>query len=218
MKGYTNAYTASMAAPVPVQMGAGILNWVGKYWFQLLLVLLGLHFAYNKDLSIQVQVTPSAAGEERAFLPKAAPAALFSSVPTSREAAFSVDLEPSRKLVERFAKVALTEREKFQIPASIILAQAILGSESGASAQAREANNYFGRPGLRYDSAWEGFREHSKYMRSGPFESLQAVPLTDYKEWAKGLQKLGYSKDRNYAKNLVRIIEALDLDQFDKGA
>jgi flagellum-specific peptidoglycan hydrolase FlgJ len=37
----------------------------------------------------------------------------------------------------------------------------------------------------------------------------------DYKGWARGLSKAGYATDKNYAKKLIRIIETLDLYQFD---
>lgn len=131
------------------------------------------------------------------------------------------ELEKSRKLVERFARVALTERSKFNIPASIVLAQAILCSQNGESPSVKKGYNYFALTAKSgeyrsFHSAWESFREHSKRMRAGDFESLQRVPLTDYKAWASGLEDAGFSPERDYARNLVRIIELLDLDQFDK--
>jgi len=129
------------------------------------------------------------------------------------------ELERSRKLVERFARVALTERSKFGLPAAIILAQAILESHNGQNSLAKDKYNYFGQMAdgdyRRFHSAWESFREHSKEMSTvGP---VRAIPLTDYKGWATGLQKAGFSSDRDYAKKLVRIVELLDLDQFDRG-
>ena len=147
------------------------------------------------------------------------------------------ELERSRQIVERFAKVALAEREKFNLPAGILLAQSILGSQNGDSPLAREGNNYFVQVGgancrdgnsvtlkmdgkkveaRKFHSAWESFREHSLNMNSPEYQTLQRIPLSDYKAWATGLQELGFSKDRDYAKNLVRIMEILDLDQFDR--
>jgi flagellum-specific peptidoglycan hydrolase FlgJ len=38
----------------------------------------------------------------------------------------------------------------------------------------------------------------------------------DYKGWAEGLKKAGYATDKNYHKKLIKIIEELDLHQFDK--
>lgn len=131
------------------------------------------------------------------------------------------ELEKSRKLVERFARVALTERSKFNIPASILLAQAILCSQNGESSYVKKGNNYFALTSKSgeyrsFHSAWESFREHSKRMLAGEFESLQRIPLTDYKAWAAGLEEAGFSSERDYGRNLVRLIELLDLDQFDR--
>ena len=149
------------------------------------------------------------------------------------------ELEKSRRLVERFAKVALAEKAKFNLPAGILLAQAILASQNGESPLVAGANNYFAMPVGKdcpagqckelevngelvrvraFHSAWENFREHSKLLRSASFESLQKLPHDDYKGWALGLEKLGYSSDPDYARNLIRLIEALDLDQFDRAA
>lgn len=274
MAGYQSSY-AGMANRTPAPR-KGFIEWIGRYWFQIFLILLGLHVFFQKDISVNVnmrslgessgvdrggvRVLPAslkggsafstlsladhlypsktrkvASGESAAFFyllyPKAARA---DRVPREM---LDQELEKSRKLVERFAKVALTERAKYNIPASIIMAQAILASHNGGSALVAEANNYFAIPASgkckkgacvevdwngekikvrTFHTAWESFREHSLILRSGAYDSLQAIPLSDYKGWAKGLQGLGFSPDKDYARNLVRIIELLDLDQFDR--
>lgn len=48
------------------------------------------------------------------------------------------------KFVQRFAQTAIDEQKKFNIPASIILAQSILESNAGKSKKAINDNNYFG--------------------------------------------------------------------------
>lgn len=270
MASYQSTYgTMAATAPAPRK---GILEWIGKYWFQIFLVLLGLQIFFQKDISIRVNMRTldrvedgiSDRGGEQVV--KALPASLISSAApatfslldqgssrvNAREASpfyyllnpkaarkddvprdlLIQELEHSRKLVERFAKVALAERSKYNLPASVILAQAILGSQNGDSPLAQEANNYFEQTGdgesvtlkvngqkvnvRRFYSAWESFRENSKVLRSSQFETLQQIPLTDYKSWAAGLQELGFSQAPDYAKHLVRLIEILDLDQFDK--
>ncbi|MBK7407400.1 MAG: glucosaminidase domain-containing protein [Saprospirales bacterium] len=258
MAHYQSAYgTMAAAAQAPRR---GVIDWIGKYWFQILLVLLGLHTFLQRDISIRVNMRSlssleSTSGERAAEgAMKVLPASLKSS---ARPAAFSLldrggsgentrqgaafyyllnpkaakkdnvardilvqELERSRKLVERFAKVALAERAKFNLPAGIIMAQAILSSQNGASPLVSEGNNYFGQMDGKkvrhFHSAWESFREHSLTMRGNELEALQRIPLTDYKGWAKGLQELGFSAEPDYAKNLVRIVEILDLDQFDR--
>ena len=38
----------------------------------------------------------------------------------------------------------------------------------------------------------------------------------NYKAWAKGLQEAGYATDQRYASKLIRIIEDLHLDRYDR--
>ena len=142
-----------------------------------------------------------------------------------------------RKYVKRFAKTAIAEMEKFGIPASITLAQGLLESNVGDSRLARESNNHFGikcRSKCRgctcrnypdddaYDmfrvfgSVWESFREHSLLLQISRYQPIKKLGTSDYKGWAVGLKKAGYATDKNYHKKLVKIIEELDLHQFDK--
>ena len=248
MARYQSTYgTMAATAPAPKR---GVLDWIGRYWFQIFLILLCLHVFLQKDITVRVNMRSLSSALEPALNGKAVPASLkgastFSLLdPTAvtgsssasgsafyyllnpkaakRDAiprdVLSAELDQSRKLVERFAKVALTESDKFKLPAAIILAQAILGSQNGQSELTKERKNYFTQVSdgeyQRFHSAWESFREHSKAM-SG-VEQLKNIPLTDYKGWAKGLQESGFSSDRDYARNLVRIVELLDLDQFDR--
>jgi hypothetical protein len=251
MARYQSAY-ATMAAAAPASR-KGLLDWIGRYWFQHFLIFLALHIFLRKDISVQVNMKSLGSALESGYddraggKVKAMPASLslgdqlFSNgdAPDQGRAFFyllypkaarkdrapremlEAELEKSRKLVERFARVALTERSKFNIPASIVLAQAILCSQNGESPYVKKGNNYFALPAKSgeyrtFHSAWESFREHSKLMRAREFDSLQRIPLTDYKAWAAGLEDAGFSPERDYARNLVRIIELLDLDQFDR--
>ncbi|MFZ2900961.1 MAG: glucosaminidase domain-containing protein [Saprospiraceae bacterium] len=250
MARYQSAY-ATMAAPAPASR-KGLLDWIGRYWFQLFLIFLALHIFLRKDISVQVNMKSLGSALESGYddnaggMVRAVPASLslgdqlFSKGEPDQGRAFYYllnpkaakkdrvprevlvsELEKSRKLVERFARVALAERSKFNIPASILLAQAILCSHNGESPYVKKGNNYFALPAKSgeyraFHSAWESFREHSKRMRAGEFDSLQRIPLTDYKAWASGLEDAGFSPERGYARNLIRIVELLDLDQFDR--
>ena len=140
--------------------------------------------------------------------------------------------------VKRFAKVAQEEMRKFGIPASITLAQGLLESNVGESLLAVKNNNHFGMkcwekhcaPGhctnykddthkdffRRYNSAWESYRAHSHFLQKERYKSLFGLGRKNYKAWAKGLQKAGYATDQRYASKLIRIIEDLDLDRFDR--
>lgn len=129
--------------------------------------------------------------------------------------------------VKRFEKVAVAEMEKFNIPASITLAQSLLASQAGTSIIADQTNNYFnlecgnswtekiatydGTCMRSYESAWFSFRNHSKHLSEGAFKALTNLDKTDYQRWAKGLALAGYSKDPLYAEKLIRIIEQYGL-------
>lgn len=139
--------------------------------------------------------------------------------------------------VAKYSVTAKEEADLFNIPASITLAQGLLESNVGKSSLAVKENNHFGIKcrkkciGCRcanytddsrydmfriFDSAWESFREHSKLLSNTRYKHLSKLKRTDYKNWANGLQAAGYATDKNYASKLIAIIEALQLDRFDK--
>ncbi|MFT4758597.1 MAG: flagellum-specific peptidoglycan hydrolase FlgJ [Saprospiraceae bacterium] len=145
-------------------------------------------------------------------------------------------MEICRQYVERFARVAIAEQERFGIPASITLAQGLLETDAGASRLVNESKNHFGIKCRKkckdctcrnykdddefdmfrvFNSDWESYREHSNLLSTRRYVHLKNLSQKDYKGWAKGLKKAGYATDENYAKKLVRIIETLDLYQFD---
>lgn len=142
-----------------------------------------------------------------------------------------VDQSTKEDYLNRFAHVAKSEQEKFQIPASIILANALLHSQGGQSNLSTDYNNHFsiscdddwdGGTGSSegacyriYESAWMSFRNHSQYITSGKFADLIELGATDYQGWAKGLAKRNFSTDKNLAKNLIRIIEQYNLNDLD---
>ena len=139
--------------------------------------------------------------------------------------------------VERFAKTAQTEMEKFHIPASITLAQGLLESNVGESRLATQNNNHFGikcfskkcKKGhcanytddshkdffRKYKSTWESFRAHSKLLQAKRYRPLYKLNKKDYKGWAHGLKKAGYAKDKKYGSKIIQLIEDLGLDAYD---
>lgn len=142
-----------------------------------------------------------------------------------------------REYVERFATTAIQESQQFGMPASIKLAQGLLETDAGSSKLATESNNHFGikcRSKCRgctcrnysddevydmfrvFDTAWESYREHSRLLQIERYSKLKKLGTKDYEGWARGLKKAGYATDKNYDSKLIRIIESLDLHQFDK--
>jgi len=142
-----------------------------------------------------------------------------------------------RNYIKRFAPVAISERKKYGVPASIKLAQALLESNSGESRLAQQNNNHFGIKCFKknckkghcrnftddshkdffrnYPNNWESYRAHSLFLQRDRYKGLQKLGVEDYKGWAYGLKKAGYATDKKYAEKLIRIIEFFNLDDFD---
>ncbi|MGH1435782.1 MAG: glucosaminidase domain-containing protein [Lewinella sp.] len=127
----------------------------------------------------------------------------------------ALDLTSVEDYLDRFAQVAQTEMNKFGIPASVKLAQAILESRAGQAMDAKVDNNHFGKPmsGQPYESAWRNWREHSLYLVNRHPDLLDHGK--DFRAWARGLEKAGYSRSDNYANQLLEIIDRFHLEQLD---
>jgi flagellum-specific peptidoglycan hydrolase FlgJ len=140
--------------------------------------------------------------------------------------------------IKRFSKVAQEEMKRYGIPASITLAQGLLESNAGTSPLAVHNQNHFGIKCFEkhcgkghcanfsddshkdffriYQTVWESFRAHSKFLQKDRYKPLFKLKSTDYKGWAKGLQKAGYATDKRYGEKLIRLIEAYELHRYDR--
>lgn len=143
----------------------------------------------------------------------------------------SISIDQVNAFIKRFGDVAKNEKTKFNVPASIILAQALLASHAGVSQVSKTSNNYFSLPCnsnwsgpevnfsgqcyRKYESAWFSFRDHTKFITSGNFKHLTNLASNDYARWAKGLELGGYNSTPGYANHLIRTIEEFDLQRFD---
>ncbi len=137
--------------------------------------------------------------------------------------------------IERYSLMAVSEMYRSGVPASITLAQGLLESAAGKSVLATEANNHFGIKcgnwqGAKtyhdddakgecfraYDSPLASYRDHSDLLRyRDRYKPLFENKLTDYKAWARGLQKAGYATSKVYASSLIDLIETYKLSEFD---
>lgn len=138
--------------------------------------------------------------------------------------------------IDQYKDLAIAEMLKYNIPASITLAQGLLESGAGMSELARNGNNHFGIKchdwtGARtyhdddadnecfraYRDVYESYEDHSKFLARQPrYRSLFRLKRTDYKGWAKGLKKCGYATSPTYAKQLIGIIELYKLHKYDE--
>ena len=142
-----------------------------------------------------------------------------------------IEEQVKRAYLKRFAHVAISERKKFGIPSSIILANALIHSFAGRRDLARSTNNQFAivcgadwhgensffdeKCYRKYDNAWMSFRDHSQYITSGKFAKLTKLDPVDYKAWAKALDRQGFSNVKNLERNLIKIIEEYQLQELD---
>ena len=152
-----------------------------------------------------------------------------------------IDDDKARLYVEKYKHIAIAEMDRTGIPASIKMAQGILESGVGESELARVANNHFGikcggdvwtgkthyvwddevvKSCFRvYASAEESYIAHSEFLtnpkKAYRYGILFELEKRDYKGWAKGLQSAGYATSKTYTKNLIAIIERLELYKLD---
>lgn len=158
-------------------------------------------------------------------------------VATLANAATAKKIPSYEKYIKTHSAMAVEQQRKHHIPASITLAQGLLESGAGQSDLARRSNNHFG---IKCHTDWNGGRvyhdddmrgecfrkykrvedsytDHSKFLKRPRYESLFRLKITDYKGWARGLQKCGYATDRAYANKLIKIIEDYELYRYDTG-
>jgi hypothetical protein len=138
--------------------------------------------------------------------------------------------------ISKFKGTAIESMNKYGIPASITLAQAILESGIGNSDLARYANNHFG---IKCTSDWKGkgyykdddkkddcfrvysnpiesFKDHSLFLQRKRYAALFELDKDDYKGWAYGLKQAGYATNPNYPQLLINLIEKYSLNQYDR--
>ena len=138
--------------------------------------------------------------------------------------------------ISKFKTIAITEMNKYGIPASITLSQALLESGTGNSDLAKYANNHFG---IKCTSDWKGkgyykdddqkddcfrvynnpeesFKDHSEFLKRKRYAALFELDKDDYEGWAKGLKAAGYATNPKYPALLINIIEKYNLQQYDR--
>lgn len=142
----------------------------------------------------------------------------------------------NEEYIETFSLQAVDQMLEFHIPASVIMAQAILESRSGTSDLARRSNNHFGikchvewggdtiiqhddtlnECFRRYENSKDSYTDHSLFLRSrARYAALFDIPVQDYAAWCVGLKTSGYATFPNYAEVLINIIENHQLQLLD---
>ena len=137
--------------------------------------------------------------------------------------------------INLYKDLAIQEMLRYNIPASITLAQGLLESGAGTSELCLKGNNHFGikchnwtgrsvyhdddasQECFRaYKDAYESYEDHSKFLvNSQRYKSLFRLKRTDYQGWANGLKACGYATSPTYATKLIQLIQLYELYQYD---
>tara|TARA_B100001250_G_scaffold85875_1_gene71005 strand:- start:36479 stop:37330 length:852 start_codon:yes stop_codon:yes gene_type:complete len=138
--------------------------------------------------------------------------------------------------IAKYSNIAINEMNKYNIPASITLAQGILESGNGQSRLAIQGNNHFGikchdnwngetiiedddvkgECFRKYSAVAESYRDHSLFLAERKrYLFLFEYKITNYKKWARGLKKAGYATNPKYSDLIIDLIDKYNLDRFD---
>ena len=141
-----------------------------------------------------------------------------------------------KKYVDENKAYAIESMQLHKVPASITLAQGIFHTKLATNHLAKFANNHFSitcaktdvdnryhqdnnKQNLcfrKYATVRDSYIDHGVYLSTkAHYKSLFSLDIYDYKAWATELHKLGYSITKNYAQNLINIIETYNLTQYD---
>jgi hypothetical protein len=214
-----------------------VMNWkfIKSNWFALAFGILLVCYAMRKYPQWNPFTRPDSPrketkSEEHSAAKKGA--ALLGFVPDDSDKKMPEQDDLSEKdaelFLKRFAHVALSEKKKFGIPVSIILASAYVNSKAGKSEAAKKAHNYFALPCAEdweaetitvsgqcmreYESAWASFRDFSIFLSSQ--EWFGAMKKSAGKNWRKWAEKLG-EEDISETARMVKLIEEFDLQELD---
>ena len=140
--------------------------------------------------------------------------------------------------IDAWKETAVANQADYGIPASIIMAQALLESAAGKSELAVNARNHFG---IKCNSEWfggvyyydddskgecfrqysdaaESFKDHALFLQRPRYATCFEIAVQDYEGWARRLKECGYATDPRYASKLVKLIEDYRLDTLATGS
>ena len=141
-----------------------------------------------------------------------------------------------QEYIDQYKDLAIEEMLRYNIPASITLAQGVFESGAGRSELSVKGNNHFGikchgwagrsvyhdddarnECFRAYDNVLQSYEDHSKFLRYNVrYNSLFTLQRTDYRGWAQGLKACGYATNPRYADKLIELIELYKLYELDK--
>ena len=206
-------------------------------WMKIGLVLFAGFILLKKDMHFNFNLSsPLAAFVDDSDDDNSTSHAQSVSNPYAPVSASSLSPAQVQDFIKQYAPIAITEMEKYGIPASIKMGQALIESRAGTSRLAVNNNNFFGMKCFsknckkghcsnatddhhkdffrKYSSVWESFRAHSMLLEANRYSALKNYGK-DYKKWAKGLKSAGYATDKKYDKKLINVIKKYKLYKYD---
>ncbi|MBP6866235.1 MAG: glucosaminidase domain-containing protein [Candidatus Pacebacteria bacterium] len=155
--------------------------------------------------------------------------------------------EEITELVDIYVLLYAPTAERIQrehgIPASIVMAQALIESDKGTSDLAILANNHFGikhhehcKPKWsgkelkcciqktddedydrfkKYESVEDCFKDYVRFLKKKNYEACFACGV-NYECWAEELEKAGYATNPEYAEMLIKLIKQYGLAELDR--
>lgn len=145
--------------------------------------------------------------------------------------------------INRVKNGAISGMSKYNVLASLTIAQAILESGWGGSTLSQNANNLFGIKATgsepyvlmetteyvngkpvrvnakfrKYNSWNESIEDHGRFLvQNSRYKNL--IGVRDYKTACRLISQDGYATDPNYASMLIRLIEENNLNAYDGGS
>ena len=140
------------------------------------------------------------------------------------------------KYVETYSSIAVKCGEQYHVPASILLAQALIYTKAGTNHLAKIPNNHMAVTCTKndvdnryhqddnlqnicfkkYDKVEDSYLDYLKKIKDNTlYAPLFKLDSKDYKGWANGLQKIGHSTSPSYGNQLIQLIETYKLYRFD---
>jgi hypothetical protein len=145
--------------------------------------------------------------------------------------------------ISKYRLITQLESQRSGIPASIILAQAILESGYGNSDLCLRSKNHFGikwknkndgnyvysldddynsagkhipSKFILYENDVQSFRHHTDFLMCRVnYKQLFNYSRSNFINWAYGLKDCGYSTDKTYGTQLIQIIKRYELYNYD---
>lgn len=118
-------------------------------------------------------------------------------------------------------------KEKYGVPESVTLGQAIYESSLGTSNMAKQANNWFGLKGTgtagsyqsrgsswqKYNNVAESFDAYGKLLSNERYTKYTKNATTT-SEYLQGIVKGGYCSDAGYVTEVLNIINSNNLEKY----